>query len=262
VVVENRPGSNGNLAASVVSRADPDGYTLLLAYSGSHVANPALFPNLGWDPVKSFAPIALLVKAPHVVVVRKDLGVSTLKELLDMAKAKPGEITFASSGIGSIQHIGTEELARKGGVKMLHVPYGGAGPALNDMLGGHVDMIVTTPPAVVGHIETGAVKALAIASPERHPMLPDVPTATEAGLDGLEVEAWFGLYAPAGAPQAAIDKLGAATAKVVASEAFRTAAEKAGVRPAYMDPAELAKFTTEELDYWAKVIKELGIKVE
>lgn len=262
VVVENRPGSNGNLAASYVSRADADGYTLLLAYSGSHVANPSLFPNLGWDPVESFEPIALAVKAPHVIVVRKDLPADDLKGLIDYAKEHPGELTFASSGIGSIQHIGTEQLARAAGVQMLHVPYGGAGPAMNDMLGGRVDLIITTPPAVVGHVQAGTVRALAIASPERHPMLPDVPTTAEAGFPGFELEAWFGLYAPAGAPAAAIAALSDAAEKSVTSEDFRTRAQERGTQAAYMPAQEFGEFTKSELDVWAKVIKEVGIKIE
>jgi len=262
VVVENRPGSNGNLAASFVSRSDADGYTLLLAYSGSHVANPSLFPNLGWDPVESFEPIALAVKAPHVIVVRKDLPVNDLKELIAYAKEHPGEVTFASSGIGSIQHIGTEQLARAAGVQMLHVPYGGAGPAMNDMLGGRVDLIITTPPAVVGHVQAGTVRALAIASPERHPMLPDVPTTAEAGFPGFELEAWFGLYAPAGAPAAAIAALSDAAEKSVTSEDFRTRAQERGTQAAYMPAKEFGEFTKSELDVWAKVIKEVGIKIQ
>lgn len=262
VVVENRPGSNGHLAASHVSRAEPDGYTLLLAYSGSHVANLSLFPDRGWDPVDDFEPIALAVKAPHVVVVRKDLPADDLQGLLEHAGEHPGEVTFASSGIGSIQHIGTEQLAREAGVEMLHIPYGGAGPAMNDMLGGHVDMIVTTPPSVVGHIEADAVKALAIASPERHPMLPDVPTAREAGMEGFELEAWFGLYAPAGTPDEAIETIDEAARTTIESDSFRARAEENGVRPAYMGPEEFADFTEREIDYWADIISEVGIKVE
>lgn len=262
VVVENRPGSNGNLAASYVSRAEADGYTLLLAYSGSHVANPSLFPNLGWDPVESFEPIALAVKAPHVIVVRKDLPVDNLKELVDYAKAHPGELTFASSGIGSIQHIGTEQLARSTGVEMLHVPYGGAGPAMNDMLGGRVDLIVTTPPSVVGHVQAGAVKALALASPERHPMLPDVPTTAEAGFEGFELEAWFGLYAPAGTPEDAVATLSEVAAQAINSADFRERAQGRGTQAAYMSADAFADFTRSELVFWAEVIKEVGIKIE
>jgi len=262
VVVENRPGSNGNLAASYVSRADADGYTLLLAYSGSHVANPSLFPNLDWDPVESFEPIALAVKAPHVIVVRNGLPVDDLQGLIDYAKEHPGELTFASSGIGSIQHIGTEQLARHAGVSMLHVPYGGAGPAMNDMLGGRVDLIVTTPPSVVGHVQADAVRALAIASAERHPMLPDVPTTAEAGIEGFELEAWFGLYAPAGTPNDAIAMLSDAAEKAINSDDFRTRAQERGTQAAYMPAEQFEEYTRSELVFWADVIKEVGITIQ
>lgn len=262
VVVENRPGSNGNLAASYVSRADADGYTLLLAYSGSHVANPSLFPNLGWDPVESFEPIALAVKAPHVIVVRKDLPADDLQGLLDYAREHPGEVTFASSGIGSIQHIGTEQLARHAGVSMLHVPYGGAGPAMNDMLGGRVDLIVTTPPAVVGHVQAGAVRALAIASAERHPMLPDVPTTAEAGIEGFELEAWFGLYAPAGTPDDAVAVLSDAAETAIKSDDFRRRAQERGTQASYMSAEQFEEFTRAELVFWAEVIEEVGITIQ
>lgn len=262
VMVENRPGSNGHLAASYVSRSESDGYTLLLAYSGSHVANLSLFPDRGWDPIEDFTPISLAVKAPHVVVVRNDLPADDLRGLLDYAGEQPGEVTFASSGIGSIQHIGTEQLARAAGVEMLHIPYGGAGPAMNDMLGGHVDMIITTPPAVVGHIEANAVKALAIASPERHPMLPDVPTANEAGMPDYTLEAWFGLYAPAGTSDEAITILDDAAKTAIQSDQFRIRAEENGVRAAYMGPAEFAEFTLNEIDLWADIISDVGITVE
>lgn len=262
MVVENRPGSNGNLAASFVSRAEADGHTLLLAYSGSHVANPSLFPNLDWDPVESFEPIALAVKAPHVIVVRKDLPANNLLELVEYARAHPGEVTFASSGIGSIQHIGTEQLARQAGVEMLHVPYGGAGPAMNDMLGGRIDLIITTPPAVVGHVQAGAVRALAIASKSRHPMLPDVPTTAEAGIEGFELEAWFGLYAPAGTPKIAVEVLSAAAERAITSNDFRTRAEERGTQAAYMPAEEFGEFTRDELVFWAEVIKEVGITIQ
>jgi tripartite-type tricarboxylate transporter receptor subunit TctC len=262
VVVENRPGSHGNLAASYVSRSDADGYTILLAYSGSHVANPSLFPDLGWDPVESFEPVALAVKAPHVIVVREGLEVETLSDLIEYARANPGSLNYASSGIGSIQHIGTEQLARLADVEMVHVPYGGAGPAMNDMLGGHVDLIVTTPPAVVGHVEAGSVKALAIASGERHPMLPDIPTTAEAGFEGFELEAWFGLYAPAGTPQEAIETLAAAAEAVIGSDDFQERAAQAGTQAVFMGPEELADFTRTEISYWAEVIDEVGIEVE
>ena len=262
IVVENKPGASGNLAAQTVARAEPDGYTLLLAYSGSHVANPALFPNLPWDPVRSFSPVALAVTAPHVIVVKKDLPAQTLSELLAYAKQKPGGINYATSGRGSIQHIGTEQLAQLAGTKMVHVPYRGAGPAMTDLLQGIIDLIVTTPPAVVGHVQSKSVKALAIASKQRHPMLPDVPTTGEAGLPNFELDAWFAIYAPAGTPQPIVDRLASEIEKVVGSSEFKRRTEESGTYASFKGPAELAAFTNTELAYWSNVIKTLGITAE
>ncbi|WP_137177334.1 tripartite tricarboxylate transporter substrate binding protein [Roseomonas sp. AR75] len=262
VLVENRAGAAGNIAATAVARAAPDGYTLLLAYSGSHVANPALFRNLAWDPIRSFAPVALVLKAPHVIVVRKDLPARTLAELIAYAKANPGKLNYASSGVGTIQHIGGEQLARQVGAPMVHVPYRGAGPAMNDIVAGTMDMIITTPPAVVGLVQQGAVRALAITSPQRHPMLPDVPTTAEAGLPGFELEAWFGIYAPAGTPAPVVARLSDAIRSVVQTEGFRRRALDSGTHVAFMNPEELAAFTRTELAFWSEVIERLGIKLE
>ncbi len=262
VVVENRAGAAGNIAATAVANARPDGYTLLLAYSGTHVANPALFSNLAWDPIRSFAPVARVLTAPHVIVVRKDMPAQNLAELVDYAKRNPGRLNYASSGIGTIQHIGGEQLAHMTGTRMVHVPYRGAGPAMNDIVAGRMDMIITTPPAVVGMVQQGAVRALAIASTQRHPMMPDVPTTAEAGLPGFELDAWFGIYAPAGTPDAAVQRLAEAIRGVVATEAFRRRALESGTQVAFMGPEELAAFTRTELTFWSGVIERLGIKLE
>jgi tripartite-type tricarboxylate transporter receptor subunit TctC len=261
-VVENRVGGSGNVASIAVARAAPDGYTLLLAYSGTHVANPALFPNLSWDPVRSFAPVALVLRAPHVVVVRKDLPARTLVELAEFARRSPGRLNYASSGAGTIQHIGGEQFARLVGAPMVHVPYRGAGPAMNDLVAGNIDLMITTPPAVGGLVRDGSVRALAIAGPARHPMLPEVPTTAEEGFTGFELEAWFAVYAPAGTPQPAMERLSAEIGRVVAAPEFRRRCEESGTYAAYMNPAELAAFTASELARWSELIQRLGIRAE
>ncbi|MCR0985566.1 Bug family tripartite tricarboxylate transporter substrate binding protein [Roseomonas populi] len=261
-VVENRVGGSGNVASIAVARAAPDGYTLLLAYSGTHVANPALFPNLSWDPVRSFAPVALVLRAPHVVVVRKDLPARTLAELAELARRSPGRLTYASSGAGTIQHIGGEQFARLVGAPMVHVPYRGAGPAMNDLVAGNIDLMITTPPSVAGLVRDGSVRALAIAGPTRHSMLPDVPTAGQAGFPGFELEAWFAVYAPAGTPQPAVERLSAEIGRVVATPEFRRRCEESGTYAAYMNPTELAAFTGSELARWSELIQRLGIRAE
>jgi tripartite-type tricarboxylate transporter receptor subunit TctC len=206
-VVENRAGAGGNIAATYVARAQPDGYTLLLAYSGTHVANPALFANLQWDPIRSFTPVALLITSPQVIVVGNKMPAKTLAEFVAYARAHPGKVNYASSGNGTVQHIGSELLAMRTESKMVHVPYKGAGAALTDVLSGQVELLITTPPAVVAHIRAGTLRPLAIASKTRHPMLPDVPTTSEAGVKDVELDAWFAIYAPIGTPAPVVNRL-------------------------------------------------------
>ena len=261
-VVENKAGAGGNIAATYVARARPDGYTLLLAYSGTHVANPALFSNLQWDPLESFTAVGLTITAPQVVVVNKDVPVKSLRELIDYARANPGKLNYATSGTGTVQHIGTELLALRTQTKLVHVPYRGAGAAMTDLLSGQVNLLITTPPAVVSHIRNGAVKALAIASKSRHPMLPDVPTTAQAGVKDVELDAWFGIYAPAGTPEAIVKRLALEMEKLVTSAEFKRRAEESGTYATYMGPEELDAFTRAELTYWSEVIKTVGIKVE
>lgn len=262
VVVENRAGAGGNIAATYVARAQPDGYSLLLAYSGTHVINPALFNNLQWDPIKSFTPVAMLITSPQVIVVSNSLPVKTLGELVTYAKANPGKINYATSGNGSVQHIGSELLAMRTGTRMVHVPYKGAGAAMTDVLSGQVQLMITTPPAVVSHIRAGSLRALAIAGKDRAPMLPDLPTTSQAGVKDVELDAWFALYAPAGTPAPVVNRLVAEIEKVVKGAEFKRRAAEAGTTAAFMGPAELDKFTRAELTQWSGVIKNLNIKVD
>lgn len=261
-IIENAGGAAGNIGNTKVARAAPDGYTLLLSYSGFHVANPHLFKSPGWDPLTSFAPIALAIRAPHVVIVRKGLPVTDLKSLVAYAKANPGKLNYASSGNGSIQHIGAEQLKQIAGIDMQHVPYRGAGPAMQDVVSGTIDLFITTPPSAVGLVQSGAVRALAMAAGERHPSMMDVPTTAEAGLPGFELVAWFALYAPAGTPRAIVDSLAKATEAAVASPDFVQRATTNGTYAAFMNPEQLAAFTKAELEYWGKVITAAKIKVE
>lgn len=262
VVVENRPGAGGNIAASYVARAQPDGYTLLLAYSGTHVGNPALYDNLQWDPIKSFTPVAMLITSPQVIVVNNQVPATTLAEFISYAKAHPGEVNYASSGNGTVQHIGTELMATQTDTRMVHVPYKGAGAALADVISGQVQLLITTPPAVVSHIRAGTVRALAVASRQRHPMLPEVPTTAEAGVKDIELDAWFALYAPAGTPAPVVDRLVQEIEKAVNGAEFKRKAEDAGTYASFMGPAELDQFTRSQLTYWSDTIRKLNIKIE
>ncbi|MEJ1171117.1 Bug family tripartite tricarboxylate transporter substrate binding protein [Variovorax sp. CCNWLW235] len=262
VVVDNRPGASGNIGTEAVARAAPDGYTLLMQYSGYHVGNPSLYPQLKWSPSKDFVPVAMVMRAPHVVAVSGKLPVNSMKELVEHGKKKEGGLFYASSGNGSIQHIAGELLSRQAKQPMTHVPYKGSGPAINDLIAGNVDMFITTPPSVIGHIASGRMKTLAYTGSKRHPSMPNVPTSAEAGLPGYEVESWFAVFAPAKTPPEVVAKLSAEIKKIVESESFRKKVDEQGAFATYMDSAALSKFVDQELVAWSKVIKAADIKPE
>jgi tripartite-type tricarboxylate transporter receptor subunit TctC len=262
VVVDNKPGASGNIGTEAVARAAPDGYTLLMQYSGYHVGNPSLFPQIKWSPTKDFAPVAMVMRAPHVIAVSGTLPVNSAKELIDYGKKKKGGLFFASSGNGSIQHIAGELLSRQIKQPMTHVPYKGAGPAINDLIAGNVDVFITTPPSVIGHFAGGKIKALAYTGTKRHPSMPNVPTSAEAGLPGYEVESWFAVFAPAKTPPDIVARLTTEIRKIVESEAFRKKVDEQGAFATYMDPATLGKFVDQELATWSRVIKAADIKAD
>lgn len=261
VVVDNKPGGNGTIAAQAVQRAKPDGYTLLVQYSGYHVITP-LLTKVSWDPIKDFAPVANLLSAPQVLVVRPGLPVKSLKELVAYAKANPNKLNYASSGNGSLQHVSTELLNQMAGIQITHVPYKGTGPAMTDLLGGQVDMTITTPPPLMGHIASGKLRPLVVTSKARLTSLKDVPSAPEAGYPDLDVSSWFAMYAPAGTPKPVIDKLTTEIEKIMKSDAFRKKAEELGAEARYMNPQQLDQYQKAELQRWGKVIKSAGIHAE
>ena len=263
LVVDNRAGASGNIGAEIVARAAPDGYTILMQYSGYHVGNPSLFQQIKWNPTKDFVPVAMVMRAPHVVAVSGKLPVNSMKELIEYGRKKgDGGLNYASSGNGSIQHIAGELLSRQVKQPMTHVPYKGSGPAINDLIAGNVDMFITTPPSVIGHIANGRLKALAYTGTKRHPSMPDVPTSAEAGLPGYEVDSWFAVFAPAKTPPEVVAKLSAEIRKIVESEAFRKKVDDQGAFAVYMDPPALGKFVDQELAKWSKVIKAADIKAD
>jgi tripartite-type tricarboxylate transporter receptor subunit TctC len=262
VIVENRGGGNGTIATSAVKRAAPDGYTLLVQYSGYHVITPAIVKKLGWDPIKDFAPVANILSAPQLVVVREGLPVKTLPELIAYAKANPGKLSYASSGNGSLQNVTGEMLKQQTGIEMTHVPYKGTGPAITDLLGGNVDLTFGTPPPFMGHIQAGKLRAIAVTGKSRLPSLKDVPTAAEAGYLKLDATSWFAVYAPAGTPKPVIDKLTTEIAKITQTEAFKKKAEEQGAVADYMNPQQLADFTKAELARWGDVVKAAKIQAD
>ena len=262
VIVENRGGGNGTIAATAVKRAPADGYTLLMQYSGYHVITPAIVKNLSWDPVKDFAPVANVLSAPQLVVVRASLPVNTLPELVAYAKANPGKLSYASSGNGSLQHITGEMFKQLAGIDMTHVPYKGTGPAITDLLGGNVDLTFGTPPPFMGHIQSGKLRALAVTGKARLPGAKNVPTAAEGGFEKLDATSWFAVFAPAATPKPIIDKLTAEIAKVMQTEPFKRKAEEQGAQASYMNPAQLGEFTGAELARWGQVVKTSHIEAD
>jgi tripartite-type tricarboxylate transporter receptor subunit TctC len=261
VVVENKPGASGNIAATQVARSKPDGHTLLMQYSGYHVGNPHLFDKIPWK-LEDFAPVAVVTFSPHIVAVHPDVKANNLKELVDLAKAKPGDIKFGSAGNGSIQHLATELFAQMTGVKMTHVPYKGAAPAVTDVLGGRIELINTTPPSLIAHVRSGKLKALAYTSDKRHPMYNEIPTSAESGVPGYEVASWFGIMAPAKTPPEVIERLTTEIRKVVESDEFKRKVEEQGGVAAFKGPDEFKALIDNEYDYWGKVIKTAGVKAE
>jgi tripartite-type tricarboxylate transporter receptor subunit TctC len=262
VVIDNKPGASGNIGNQIVARAKPDGYTLLVAYSGYQVANPHLFKQAGWDPIKDFAPVAMMTRAPQVIAARPDLPANTLQELVAYAKANPGKLNFASSGNGSIQHIAGELLNQLTGISLTHIPYKGSGPAVQDLMGGQVDLFITSPAGVFSQIQAGKLKGLAVTSAKRLSALPNVPTATEAGLKGYELDSWFGLYAPAGTPAEIVQVLNTEVNRILQLPEVRKKSEDSGTAVETMTPQQFGEFTKRELEHWGRVIRGAKIVVE
>lgn len=261
VVVDNRPGASGNIAYGMVARAPKDGYTLLVSYSAYHVGNPAMFSKLPWEQ-KDLAPVALLTAATNVITVHPSVPVNSLRDFLSYLKANPGKLNYASQGNGSLSHVGTALFEQATQTDMQHIPYKGSGAAIQDVLAGNVQVFITTPPSVLGHVQAGKLKALAVTARTRHPSLPNVPTTTEAGLAGFELEAWVALFAPAGTPPDVIAKLSAEVKRALDLPESKQRAAAAGVELRYQGPAELAGLVQRETDYWGKVIRGRNITAD
>ena len=262
VIVDNKPGASGNIGATHVAKSAPDGYTLLVGYSMFHVGNPSMFRNLAWDPLKDFSSVAMAAVSPHVVAVHPSVPAKTLQDLVDLAKKEPGKLNYASPGSGSVPHVGMELFKQQAGIDIVHVPYKGAGPMMQDVIGGAVQSTIATPPSLLGFVQSGRVRALAVAAKARHPLLPDVPTTGESGYPNFELEAWVALFAPAGTPRDVINKLSEATREALKSPAVIERARTTGMEIRYQSPAELNATVKADLQYWSKVIREANIKAD
>ena len=261
VVVDNKGGGNGSIAASLVKRAEADGYTLLMQYSGYHVISPHLTKARTWEQ-GDFQPVANVLSAPQIIVVRSELPVKTLAELVAYAKANPGKLNYASSGNGSRQHVTGALLEQPAGINMVHVPYTGTGPALQDLLGGQVDLTFGTAPPFMPHVQSGKLRVLAVTGTQRLPSLPDAPTTAEAGYAGVNATSWFAVFAPAATPRPVIDKLTADLKKVVENPAFKQKAQEQGATADYMNPQQLGAMVKTDWANWAQVVKSSKIEAE
>ena len=261
VVVDNKGGGSGNVAYGQVARAAADGYTLLNSYSAYHTGNPSLMSALPWTQ-KDFAPVALITVATNVIAVHPSVPVNNLADFIQYIKSNPGKLSYASQGSGSLSHLGTELFKQQTKTNMVHIPYRGSGPALQDVLSGQVQVFITTPPSVMGQIQTGKLKGLAVAGKSRHSGLPNVPTTMEAGLKGFELEAWVGIFAPAATPPDVVTKLSSQIKAALELPETKIRADAAGVELRYGTPDQLGALVKSETALWAKTIKAAGITAE
>lgn len=260
-IVDNRPGAGGNIAMEAAARSAPDGYTLLMGPVGMAI-NPALYPKLNFDPVKDFAPIGLYGGVANILAVNAALPIHSVKELIAYAKAHPGKLSQGSSGNGSSSHLAGEMLKASAGIDILHVPYKGGAPAMTDVLAGQTSMLFDQVPAVLPHVHSGKVRALAVTTAQRSSAAPDIPTMAEAGVPGYDVNVWFGLLAPTGTPNPIITRLNAEMNKALHDPEFRASLVKMGVDPMPSAPAEFEAFLRAELRRWARIVKTSGAKLD
>jgi tripartite-type tricarboxylate transporter receptor subunit TctC len=261
VVVENRTGAAGNIGIAYVINAAPDGYTLIFATMGTLTTNPHIYKDK-LDPAKDLVPVSTTFAVDHVLVVRPSLGVKTLKELIDLAKSKPGELTYGSAGIGSSVQMFSVMLDMMAGTKMRQVPYKGSAEARVDVVAGNIDMVMDSPPSAMAQIKSGQLKAIGVTNAKRNASLPDVPTLAEGGLPGYAAAAWGAILAPKGTPQPIIDKLAAATKATMTSTDVIERYKRSGLDPIHSTPKELADLIVSDTKRWGDIVKAAGIKVE
>lgn len=262
IVVDNRGGAGGSVGSEIASRAPADGYTLLGGTISSHAINVSLYPKLGYDPIKSFSPIALIGTNPVVLIVGQNSPYKTLQDVLAAAKAKPKTISSASAGSGTSQHLALELLGFRSGTQFIHIPYKGSGPAIQDVIGGQVDMMFDTTVVAGPHIQSGKVRALAVTSARRLESLPNVPTVAESGVPGFEVLSWQAVFSPAGTPKSIIDRLHAEIIQILQQPEMQERLKMLGMQPSIMTIDQIAAFQKTEVEKWAQVIKAANIKLE
>jgi tripartite-type tricarboxylate transporter receptor subunit TctC len=261
VLIENKGGANGNIGAAEVAKAEPDGYTLLFANSSLPIS-ASLYKKLPFDLDRDFTPVSLASQSASVLVVHPSVPAKTVSELIALAKAEPGKLSFGSAGIGSTMHLAAELFKTMAGVQMAHVPYRGAGPVIGDLIGGHISVVFINIPPVLSNIEGGTVRPLAVTTKARSAVLPDTPTLNEAGLSGYQSTTWYGIMGPAGLPRDIVDRLNKAVTEAVTSDDLRTRLTKLGSEPSPGSPESFAAFLKQDVKDWAEIIRVSGASAD
>jgi len=262
VIVRNEAGASGAVGTRSVARAEPDGHTITFGNNQTHGNNMFLLKEPGYDAVKDFAPLAGLGAFEHVFVVKKDLPVQSINDLVELARKEPGKLNYGSTGLGSGSHLATELFMTRTGIKMQHVPFRGAAPLVQDLMGGRIDVSNSTLPSVLGQVQSGAIRAIAIASPARNPTVPNVPTLREQGIANADAESWAAFFAPAATPQPVLDRLSREILAAVEKPSVREAITKTGFTLKPRDPAAFRPYHAAEMATWAEIIKTAGVKQE
>lgn len=262
VVVENRAGAAGALGVQLVAQAKPDGYTLVMATTGTHTINPGLYKDLPYDPLKGFAPITTIASVPNLLVVNPDVPANSVEELVELARSKPGELKFGSFGPGTSNHLSGELLKHLAKLDIVHVPYRKAPEGVADLIAGQVDMLFVNTPLGLPHVQSGRMKALAVSGAKRSATVPDLPTMSEAGVEEFVVESWYGLFAPAGTPDAIIEKLHDEVVAVLALPDVQAFFAKQGAETVSSTPAELSAMIAAEIPRWKEIIEVSGTSIE
>lgn len=262
VIVDNRPGAGGNIGAEIVAKAAPDGYTLVMGTVGTHAINPTLFSRMPYDAIRDFAPVAFVVDAEGLLVVHPSIPVRTVKELIALAKSKPGQLTYASAGAGTTGHLAGEIFKTMAGVDLLHIPYKGNVPAITDLLGGQTSMLFATLPTVLPQVKADKLRGIAVLGATRSTALPGLPTVSEAGLKGFEVNNWTGVFATAGTPPAVVSKLNAEIQRIMKLPEVQSRLSGEGLRFEPTTPEQFSAFVKAELAKWAPIVKASGAKAD